>query len=316
MGSHLTAHSNGEYFPKKMTKIETTSFEIPKVSVILPVYNGGDNLLPAVISVIQQTFKGWELILIDDGSTDIAVEGIKNVSDPRVRIFQDGFNKGLAARLNQGIESASGAYIARMDQDDLCFPDRLERQVKFLETHSNIDLLSTRALIFRSIDARVIGLLPYRKDHESITRHPWRGMYMPHPTWMGRADWFRKFKYCLPEVVRAEDQELLLRALQESKYHSLPEVLLAYRKGEFDLRKSLRARRTLLKAQLVIFAHRNQWSQMLAALTVTTIKALVDLFEGVPGLNWIYSARMSGQVSTEEIDQFATLWENTRNFNS
>ncbi|MFM8312721.1 MAG: glycosyltransferase family 2 protein, partial [Deltaproteobacteria bacterium] len=96
----------------------------PLVSVLLPVYNGGDCLSLAVETILQQTHTNWELILIDDGSTDFAVKEIEKLSDPRIRIIQDGNRLGLAARLNQGIALSGGDYIARMDADDLAFPVR------------------------------------------------------------------------------------------------------------------------------------------------------------------------------------------------
>ena len=90
-----------------------------KVSVILPVFNGGQYLLPAVRSVVNQSYMNWEIILMDDGSTDDAVASVRFLNDPRIKIYQDGVNKGLAARLNEAVDLATGYYIARMDADDL-----------------------------------------------------------------------------------------------------------------------------------------------------------------------------------------------------
>jgi glycosyltransferase involved in cell wall biosynthesis len=100
-----------------------------------------------------------------------------------VRVIQDGTNRGLAARLNQGIDLARGTYLARMDQDDIAYPGRLEAQVRFLKEHPDIDLVATRALLFRN-DGAVIGLSPFRRTHEEICATPWRGFFLPHPTWM------------------------------------------------------------------------------------------------------------------------------------
>jgi glycosyltransferase involved in cell wall biosynthesis len=245
------------------------------VSVLLPVYNGGDFLSLAVETIRNQTYPYWELILIDDGSTDFAVQEIQKLADPRIRIIQDGKRMGLAARLNQGIEISKGDYIARMDADDLAFPSRLEKQVLFLEQNPEVDLLSTQAVLFS--ENRILGLLPFREKHGEIARSPWRGIPMPHPTWMGRTRWFRRFQYLTPEVILAEDQELLLRALPQSQYHGLPEVLLAYRQGKFSLKKRLKARQQLLKAQIRFFLTRREWFSFLAAIAVAGVKLVSDL---------------------------------------
>jgi glycosyltransferase involved in cell wall biosynthesis len=247
----------------------------PSVSVLLPVYNGGDFLFSAVETIRKQTYPYWELILIDDGSTDLAVREIQKFADPRIRVIQDGKRMGLAARLNQGIEISKGDYIARMDADDLAFPSRLEKQVLFLEQNPEVDLLSTQAVLFS--ENRILGLLPFREKHIEISRRPWRGMPMPHPTWMGRRQWFRQFQYLIPETILAEDQELLLRALPQSRYHGLPEVLLAYRQGKFSLKKRLKARQQLLKAQMRIFLTRREWFSFLAAIAVAGVKLVSDI---------------------------------------
>ena len=118
----------------------------PIVSVILPVYNGGEDLAAAIQSIINQTYTNWELILMDDGSTDGSLERMKEYKDPRIKLFSDGVNKGLSRRLNEAVSKTTGAYIARMDADDIAFPKRLEIQVKFLEANKEIETLKSKAL--------------------------------------------------------------------------------------------------------------------------------------------------------------------------
>lgn len=273
--------------------MQTTS---PKISVILPVYNGGNYLLPAVMSIIEQAFTDWELIIIDDGSSDDAVTHLYALNEPRLKIFSDGVNKGLANRLNQAVSLSSGSYIARMDADDFCFPDRFEKQVKFLDQHPEVDLLSGAVVAFNSKTMKVIGLLPHREFHESIIGQLWSGMYMPHPTWMGRAEWFRRFHYRIPEVKRSEDQELLLRACTASRFHSIPDVLLAYRQNDFDFRKTFIARKSLLNAQLYIFISRRKFFCLAKAIFIFGIKLFVDAIAAIPGLRNVFFRRMSYAV--------------------
>jgi glycosyltransferase involved in cell wall biosynthesis len=247
----------------------------PQVTVVLPVYNGGATLAVALRSVLAQTFEDYELLVLDDGSTDNSLRVARSFSDCRLHVLSDGMRHGLAARLNQGVDFARGRYIARMDQDDICFPERLARQFDFLENHSEIDLLGCRAVAFRNA-GHIIGLMPFRSTHEEICADPWRGLYLAHPSWMGRTEWFRRHRYRMPEVVLAEDQELLLRAYPESRFACLDEVLLAYRKGDFRLKKTLSARRALLGIQLSHFVRRGQWSNAALSVALTTFKVFVD----------------------------------------
>lgn len=289
---------------KDMTSVCVT----PRLSVILPSYNGGDYLLLAVRSVIAQTFEDWELILLDDGSTDGSIKVIEQLDDPRIRIVSDGCNKGLAARLNQGVDLSRGNLIARMDADDVCYPRRFELQVNFLEAHPEIDLVGTQIAVFMP------GIFCRRssgpEDHETICARPWSGIRVAHPTWMGRTNWYRRFRYFIPEYVRAEDQELLLRAMGESTYAVLPEVLLAYRQGKFDFRKTQRARRSLLVAQLRHFTLKGKAVSAGLALAGYLLKSGIDIAAATPGLDQLFFRRMGGVASLrlqEELRELGAL---------
>jgi glycosyltransferase involved in cell wall biosynthesis len=153
---------------------------------------------------------------------------IADVQDSRILIIKDGQNKSLAARLNEGIILAKGRYFALMDQDDFSYPDRLAKQVDVLEVNLDLALLATRAIKI-SMEDEPVGYLPFSLSHAEITAAPWRVFYMPHPTWMGRVQWFRINHYAEPAAHLSEDQELLLRTLEESNFSCLEEVCLAYR---------------------------------------------------------------------------------------
>jgi hypothetical protein len=152
-----------------------------------------------------------------------------------------------------------------------------------------------------------MGSLPYQQFHDAIVRRPWRGMYMPHPTWMGRAEWFRRWKYCYPEAVRAEDQELLLRALPSSRYHCLSEILVAYRQGSFNYRKTLLARRSLLAAQLRIFGRRGSYADLIKSLAATAVKVATDTMAAIPGCDRVFFYRMSYPTEQEAKKQLKDL---------
>ena len=113
------------------------------VTIGIPFLNARRYLEDAVRSVFAQTHGDWELLLIDDGSTDGSIAVVRHLDDPRVRVLGDGSNRGLCARLNQIASLAQGTYLARMDADDLMHPERIERQLKFLRANPNVDLIDT-----------------------------------------------------------------------------------------------------------------------------------------------------------------------------
>ena len=273
----------------------------PLLTVLLPCCNGGSTLGLALHSILSQTFVDFELIFLNDGSTDDSVEIALSFHDPRIRIMGGPERCGLPKRLNQGIANARGQFIARMDADDISFPQRFEKQVAYLQAHPEVDLLGCRAVVFRN-SCETIGLLPFAPTHERLCAQLWRNIPLPHPSWMGRRSWFQRHQYRLPEVRRAEDQELLLRSCKDSRYACLDDVLLAYRQGQFQLPRTLVARRALLLAQLGLFFEWREWRNAALALASAVAKISVDCLCTLPGLQNLFFARMGGSVS-EAIQQ-------------
>jgi len=278
----------------------------PAITVLLPVRNAAGTLALALRSVLRQTRGDFEVLVLDDGSTDDSAVVARRSDDPRVRVLSDPVGRGLAHRLNEGIDLARGRYIARMDADDVCFPERFERQARFLDTHPDVDLVGTRAIVFRS-DGSVVGLLPYRGAHEALVARPWRGIPLPHPTWMGRREWFSRHRYRVPEVRRAEDQELLLRACATSRYACLEEVLLGYRLGPFDLGKTWAARRSLTQAQFSHHARRREPAAAVRVLALAAVKIPLDLLASLPGGGRVFWQRMAEPAPAASSAELARL---------
>lgn len=225
----------------------------PIVTVAMPVYNPNISIRYALLSLLNQDFKSWELIIIDDGSKDNIDSFILDIMDPRIIVIKHNVNRGLAARLNECIYLAKGEYFARMDSDDVAYPTRLSKQHYFLVSNPSVDLLATRALVIGE-DNLPKGVLPYRGTHDELVRNSWMGIYMPHPTWMGKTSWFKKYLYAEPATYFCEDQELLLRAHKDSRYETLNEILLAYRVRErLDQKKLLKTRKAILRFQTNFF---------------------------------------------------------------
>ena len=250
---------------------------IPLVTVALPVYNAGKYLRPAVFSIINQTFKNWELLVIDDGSTDSAIQKLAGINDARIKIFRDDKNLGLAVRLNEAINMAKGSYFARMDSDDISYPERFARQLEKLHSDPTLDLIATRAITIDG-DDNATGLFPFAISHEEICARPWRGFYLPHPTWMGRIEWFRKHRYEVPAPFFCEDQELLLRTHLTSRFGTLDEILLGYRvKNGVDWNKLAETRRAIFDFQIRFFSSKQDWQSLWRAAILCAIKLMRDL---------------------------------------
>jgi glycosyltransferase involved in cell wall biosynthesis len=248
----------------------------PLVTIAMPVYNAGRYLRPAVISILQQTFADWELIVIDDGSSDGAVEGIRDLPDARIRVLRDGLNKGLAARLNEAIDLARGRFFARMDQDDVSYPERLARQLALLEWNPEIDLCAVRCVAIDA-DDELVGIMPHALTHEAICARPWIGFHLPHPTWLGRIEWFRRHRYASPGPYFCEDQELLLRSYGDSRFAATPEILLAYRvRNGINWAKSVKTRRTLFRLQLRRFLAARQYASCALAAGAAAARIAMD----------------------------------------
>jgi glycosyltransferase involved in cell wall biosynthesis len=218
----------------------------PAITVALPFLNAAATLRSAVDSILGQTFADWELLLLDDGSTDGSLDIAKGISDPRVKVLSDGTRKGISARLNQGVREGRGRYFCRMDADDLSFPDRLSRQLSLLEAQPELDLIGASVLVFddRGI---VAGKIAVAETHEQICECPSMGFYLPHPTWMGRRKWFLDHPYdSLADG--SEDQQLLYRGYRESRYAGISDVLLGYRENPRSLAKIARRRLVFWRA--------------------------------------------------------------------
>ena len=249
------------------------------VSIGISVFNEADTLDAASRSMLNQTYDRWELIVVDDGSSDATADIIASFCDPRIVRISDGHNRGLPTRLNQAVAIAKGKYFARMDADDLSFPDRLEKQVAYLDAHPEVDLLGTGAL---AIDCNyaLIGKFRVSQTHEEICARPWAGINLPHPTWMGKTEWFKAHPYDT-SMRRAQDQLLLINAHLVSRYACLRENLLAYRIDRPSPQSTLSKRGYYAAAMFKLAAARGHWFAGGLAATLQAAKASVELVLGL-----------------------------------
>lgn len=201
------------------------------VTIGISFFKDKDTLSYAIRSVQKQTWKNFELILVDDGGNDGSLDIAKEfLNDKRIRLVSDGQNKGLPTRLNELIDLAKGKYFARMDADDIMHPLRIKRQVEYLELHHNIDVLGTGAYSL-SINGEVLGR-KRRKINAFSTLDVFKRTPVMHPTVMAKIEWYRNNKYSTESyAIRAEDYELWIRSFSNTKFYNLEDELLFYREG-------------------------------------------------------------------------------------
>ena len=200
----------------------------PIVSVIMPCYNEEENVRNAVTCVLQQTFQNFELIIVDDCSTDATAAIVASFADSRICLLRNAENMGVAKSLNAGLKIARGRYIARMDADDISLPDRLERQLNYLEKN-DFDLIGGVTEMINEDGTLLYSIKNVPTKSEKINKALCYGQCIAHPTWLGKKvvfdslDGYRKVPLC-------EDYDFTLRAvLKGYKISNLNETVLKYR---------------------------------------------------------------------------------------
>ncbi|MGB9624073.1 MAG: glycosyltransferase family 2 protein [Phycisphaerae bacterium] len=200
----------------------------PAISIVMPVYNPGAYLGPAVQSIFAQTFTDWELLAIDDGSTDGSWEYLQRIDDPRVRIARNERNLGVCVTINRAMDLAQGRWIARMDADDINVPTRLEKQIAALEADRRIDLLGTGTFL---TDA-ALNCISVRRpvtNHAEIVRHPSLFFPLTFGALMGKAEWWKRWRMDPRAGISGHEFDLYFRSHLESRFSNVAEPLYIYR---------------------------------------------------------------------------------------
>lgn len=200
---------------------------MPEVSIVMSVYNGEQFLRQSIDSLLNQTWKDFELIIVNDGSSDSSAKIIRSYQDNRILSLDNEVNRGLIFSLNRGIGSASGRFIARMDADDIALPYRIERQLQFLRENPNIAICgsSTYHLLNNKLTFK-----PSHSEHDEIACWMLFNSALVHPTLMFRASVFENEEIIFDSAFpHAEDYELWSRLLFKHKMVVLKEPLLQYR---------------------------------------------------------------------------------------
>ena len=211
-----------------LSEDEMSARERPLVSVVIPVANGARYIAEAIQSVQSQTLSNWELVVVDDASEDATPQIVRSIPDPRIRLIQLSARLGVAGALNVGLESARADFVARLDADDLCRPDRFERLLRELTNRPSLGCIGSWATLIDA-DGRVIGQRRAPVGERRLQRSlRWHNVII-HPSVMFRRDLVIACGSYRSDAVPYEDYDLWLRLAAVAKLDNLSLPLLAYR---------------------------------------------------------------------------------------
>lgn len=194
-----------------------------EVTIGLPVYNAEKYIKDCIVSILNQSYSSFKLLIVDDGSTDNSIEIIKSFNDSRIELLIDGENKGLPARLNQIANLCDSEYLVRMDSDDIMHVQRIEIQLNIMKKNPVIDVLGTNCYIINDKN-NITGIRNVQQDSLSI-----RGVNrFDHPTIFAKTKWFLDNPYN-EAIKRAQDTELWNRTKNNSEFMETSLPLLFYR---------------------------------------------------------------------------------------
>ncbi len=251
----------------------------------------------AIKSIINQTYKDWELILIDDGSNDGTLEKLLKYKSEKIKVIADGKNLGLSKRLNQITEQSNSKYICRMDADDIMLPERLEKQIRYMEENPGIDVVGSGAY---SIDTnnKIEGLRFGLQSNVSFDVLFYSN-YFIHPTVLGKRTWFLKNKYL---GGRSEDFELWLRSFNHSKFHNLNQPLLFYREGGIPYLKKAIISNQHVRSVLLVYIKEGYRNAIFSYL-LTYLKNLIYLLFDILGFGNYLIQRRNFKLNKLQFDE-------------
>ena len=200
----------------------------PKISVLMPVFNGERYLKAAIDSILNQTFQDLELIIIDDGSTDSTEQIISAYNDPRIKYYKNPENIGIVASLNKGIDLCTGEFIARMDADDISLPERLQKQWDFLNANPEFAMVGGNIEEITDDDQHIRWVNKYRSAHLLKTHLFFKNAFA-QSTILIRRDIMAELKYSANFRFYAEDYFLWTQVAFKYPVANLPEVFVRYR---------------------------------------------------------------------------------------
>lgn len=217
----------------------------PLVSVVIPAYNAKSYIRAAVDSMLNQTYVNIEVIVIDDGSTDGTLEVLSDINDARLKIFKNDKNMKIVATLNKGMKIAAGKYIARMDADDYSYPDRILKQVNFMEVNESVAVLGCAIDICDS-ELNTLHKRLYPETHKDVLSKIFRYNPFAHPAVMIRKAAIGSSEY---ELNWAEDYDMWFQLGRNGKLSNLSDTLVKLRTH----RDSISQSKTVYQEKLTLY---------------------------------------------------------------
>src|SRR5699024_6087156 len=249
----------------------------PLVTVFIPVYNGEAYISGALESIIKQTYTNLDILVIDDGSTDHSAQIVNDYTDKRVRLFLNHKNNGIPYTRNLGLQKAKGKYIAVMDADDVADPMRIEKQVAFMEKHTDIDAIGT---YYKVIGGRFNKIVKTKNiDTQAIQEGLILLNQIGHSTYFIRLVTLRKhhIRYN-PDYFVAQDYDLWVQLSKVGQLSILPDVLLTYRTGHANVTKKSKTKYARQRKQINDAIHQDILNFYHFTLTDDEIEAFNEFF--------------------------------------
>jgi glycosyltransferase involved in cell wall biosynthesis len=220
-----------------------------KMSVLMPVYNAESYVKEAIASILGQTFTDFELVVVNDGSTDNSGSVIQSFADDRIRYVENERNEGIVNTVNRGVGLCRGKYIARMDADDVALPNRLATQYRFMEAHPEVGVCSAWAEVIDDC-GRVTGRIVLQTGHEQILIHLLFSVALIQPASCIRTVLLREHMYKGESV--AEDYDLWCRLSNVTRMANISKFLLQYRWHENNISKERASQMETVKREITI----------------------------------------------------------------
>lgn len=203
------------------------------ITICMPFYNARLTIRDTILSILNQTFRDFHVLLLDDGSTDNTMDVIQDLIDERFQILRNEVNKGLIYSLNHLVSLCETKYIARMDADDIMHPKRLEIQYNFLEANGTVDVVDTLMISFDDL-YNINGLVKFKFLESVEIKDTVYATPLSHATIMAKSSWYQNNKYD-QEYYRAEDHELFCRTFESSNFARIYQPLYFVRSHNINI---------------------------------------------------------------------------------
>ena len=246
------------------------------ISVILPTYNNEETIFNSIRSILDQSYKKFELLIVNDCSTDKTKQIIKSIDDSRIVYIENRKNIGRSQSRNKAIDKAKGSYIAVMDGDDISIPVRFELQINYLLKNPKVDLVASNIIFFNNNVVR--GVSDVKLKSLKNLNFFFRPIGLPHVTWMARKDFFLNFKYN-PNIPATIDQDLLLRSFKSNNYFLITEPLVFVNEpNNFNIKYKLKQIYILLIARLKFISKNKIYHLLPLIIFIFIISSIFYIF--------------------------------------